>query len=389
VLINLVGNAIKFTDEGAVTIRVDLVDEKDGAALLYFRVKDTGIGIPADRRKALFESFSQVDASTTRRYGGTGLGLAICKQLAELMGGAIGVESELGVGSTFWFTARFDMSFGDHRQFLLPDRIPEPRVLVVESSAATREALHEDLRTWMFDNKVLTDVERGIRALERARDEDDPFDLMLLDDAVDGGERERLIEAFRACGGVKGGVILLSWSHTEPHEHGLSVRKPVRPSDLFDAIIIALAGNPDYAAAHAGERRLHEPIDDLRILLAEDNAVNQMVATRMLEKAGFRCGVVGDGRAAVEAVRAGEVDLVLMDCQMPVLDGFAAAREIRAWEQKTGAAPVTIIALTANAMQGDRERCLDAGMNDYLPKPIKAERLIAKVSEAALGRPAV
>jgi protein-histidine pros-kinase len=241
----------------------------------------------------------------------------------------------------------------------------------------------------LFDKQVLNVVALGIRGVERDRDEVEPFDLMLLDDAVDGGERERLIEAFRACGGVKGGVILLSWSHTEPHEHGLSVRKPVRPSDLFDAIIIALAGNPDYAAAHAGERRLHEPIDDLRILLAEDNAVNQMVATRMLEKAGFRCGVVGDGRAAVEAVRAGEVDLVLMECPNPVLDGIAAARVIRAREQKTGAAPVTMNPETANARQGERERCHDPGMNDYLPQPIQAERLIAKVSEAALGRPAV
>jgi signal transduction histidine kinase/CheY-like chemotaxis protein len=392
VLINLVGNALKFTEEGSVTILVDLVEETDGAALLYFRVKDTGIGIPADQRKVLFDSFSQVDASTTRRYGGTGLGLAICKQLAELMGGAIGVESEIGVGSTFWFTARFEVSSDARRQYLLPNGVPQPNVLVIEESPTVREVLHEDLRTWSFEHRVVADPDRGVRMMERGRDEAQPFDLLLLDDGVEPDERERAIAAFHACGGIRGGVVLLSWSGAEPHEHGPTVRKPVRPSDLFDAIIQALAAAGDGAGAERGAAEeapagaTAPPERVLRILLAEDNPVNQMVATKMLEKGGFACTVVADGRAAVEAVRAGNVDVVLMDCQMPVLDGFAAAREIRAWERESGVAPVSIVALTANAMQGDRERCLEAGMDDYLPKPIKANRLIAKLAALEAAR---
>jgi len=393
VLINLVGNAIKFTEEGSVTVRVDLVDEQDGDALLYFRVTDTGIGIPADRRKALFESFSQVDASTTRRYGGTGLGLAISKQLAELMGGAIGVESELGVGSTFWFTARFELC-EEQREFVLPERITPPRVLVVESSAAAREALHEDLRTWEFEHKILADAARGLRAIERARDAGEPFELLLVDDDVDACERRALIEAFRADGCERGRVILLSWSNAETRLEGPTVKKPVRPSDLFDAIVVALADGVPPAmptdAPRRGATRGATPAatrrDGLRILLAEDNPVNQTVATKMLERAGFSCTVVEDGAAAVKAVKAGEVDLILMDCQMPVLDGFEASRAIRAWERDTGAERVTIVALTANAMQGDRERCLDAGMDDYVPKPIQADRLVAKLTEAAERR---
>jgi two-component system, sensor histidine kinase and response regulator len=385
ILINLVGNAVKFTEEGAVAIEVDLIEEGEEDVLLYFRVRDSGIGIPQDRRQALFQSFTQVDPSTTRKYGGTGLGLAISKQLAELMGGAIGVESELGVGSTFWFTARFSRPAEERRRrFLLPEGVRDPRILVVESSAAIRESLHQDLRRWGVEHKILADAERGLRALERARDEGAPFDLFFLDEELPAEDRGRLTEVFQACGGARAGPLLLSWQRKPGAEGERRLQKPVRSSDLFDAIVVS-------ATADLSEDELARGLEikgtaraALRILLAEDNRINQLVATKMLEKGGYVCDVVPDGRAAVAKVREGAYDLVLMDCQMPELDGFAASRAIRALERETGAPRVHIVALTANAMQGDRERCLEAGMDDYLPKPIKADRLLAKVAEIAL-----
>ncbi len=384
ILINLVGNAIKFTEEGTISIQVDLIDEAEEDVLLYFRVRDTGIGIPQDRRQSLFQSFTQVDPSTTRKYGGTGLGLAISKQLAELMGGAIGVESELGIGSTFWFTARFSRPAEERRRrFLMPEGVRDPRILVVENSAAIREALHQDLRRWGVEHKILADVERGLRALERARDEGTPYGLFFLDEEVGPEDKRRLTEGFLACGGAPAGLVLLCWDRAGEGGDTRRLQKPLRPSDLFDAIVVSAAA--DLSAIEAAAARDVElpAVPSVRILLAEDNRINQLVATKMLEKGGYRCDVVSDGRAAVAKVGQEDYDLVLMDCQMPELDGFAAARAIRELERQTGKPPVHIVALTANAMQGDRERCLEAGMDDYLPKPIKAERLLAKVGEVA------
>ncbi len=381
ILINLVGNAIKFTEEGRVAIEVDLVEEGKGDVTLYFRVRDTGIGIPSDRRPMLFQSFSQVDPSTTRKYGGTGLGLAISKQLVELMGGSIGVESELGVGSTFWFTARFARASEDRgRRFLMPDGVRDPRLLVLERSAPVREALHQDLLRFGLEHRVVAETERALRALERARDEGVPFDLILLDEEVGATERQELCAAFLACGGGSEGIVPTTWERGGAAPGAL--HKPVRSSDLFDAIVSRAAN----LAGVLAPAPVEPPRGGAHILLAEDNRINQLVATKVLEKGGYTCAIVSDGRAAVAEAERGGYDMILMDCQMPELDGFSAARAIRAFERETGATPVPIVALTANAMQGDRERCLEAGMNDYLPKPIQAERLLAKVAQVTLER---
>jgi len=393
VLTNLIGNAIKFTEQGRVAVRVDCVEERDDAVRLRFAVQDSGIGIARDRQMQLFLPFSQVDASTTRRYGGTGLGLAICKQLVELMGGEIGVESELGVGSTFWFTTVLRHAPGGLlRSFEPPAGVERPRVLVAEASTAAREMLHQQLAAWGFEHELVSDASRAAAALRRAAGETRPFGLCLLDRDLVGNDE--LSEALQERGAARPRLILLTWPTAEPaparpgFEALAVLAKPVRPSALFDALMEALGTDElveftleDLTPAEASPASERSP---LRILLAEDNAINQTVAAKILARGGFRCDVVGDGRAALEAVRGGRYDVVLMDCQMPELDGFEATAEIRRWERENGRErSVHVIALTANAMQGDRERCLEMGMDDYLPKPVKPDLLLEKLRQLA------
>jgi signal transduction histidine kinase/CheY-like chemotaxis protein len=399
VLTNLVGNALKFTQQGKVTVRVEMIDESESSLRVRFLIVDTGIGIPKDRQVKLFQPFTQVDASMSRRYGGTGLGLAISKQLVELMGGEIGLDSELGVGSTFWFSTRFErLPGGSLHDFMVPEGVTRPRVLVAEASSAAREMLHQQLSAWGFEHELVADAARTLSALRRGFAAGKPFGLCLLD--AEFATDEELLSFFRReRAPLRPRLVLSIWSGAkEGLQTGLDsaalLAKPVRPSKLFDLIMGVLGQDErlhdsleELARQHAGATAADEAPQPPSILLAEDNAVNQLVAVKILARGGYTCDVVADGKAALEAVKKRHFDLVLMDCQMPELDGFEATQAIRKHEREIGRRPgVYVVALTANAMRGDRERCLEAGMDDYLSKPVKPELLLGKLRQFALTR---
>ena len=391
VLTNLVGNAIKFTEKGRIAIRLALAEGGKQAeeTTLRFEVEDTGIGISAERSRQLFQSFSQGDASMTRRYGGTGLGLAISRQLTEMMHGEIGVDSELGKGSRFWFTASFETVLGRSKLFELPDGIEPPSVLVVDASAAMREFLHYQLESWGLEHFVCADADEAVELLAGS---EEGIAIVLLDAEVVKRGHERLAELLSRERRPR--VALVSWDNSEavldapPWPIDELVRKPIRPSRLFDVVLSACEhGVPLHEEPSPVERLgAHERAPELRILLAEDNKINQLVASKILARGGYGCHVVSDGRQAIQAFESGEWDVVLMDCQMPELDGFEATRAIRALEERSGRPRTYILALTANAMKGDRERCLQVGMDGYLSKPVKPEALLARLDEIGASR---
>jgi PAS domain S-box-containing protein len=360
VLTNLVGNAIKFTHEGEVVVAVSRV-----RGMLRFEVRDTGIGIERGDIEKLFESFAQADSSTTRRYGGTGLGLAISRQLVEMMGGQIGAESVAGSGSTFWFTVRMPAAAG--RPPAVSRDLEGLRVLVIDDNATNREILERRLLSWRMHADTANDGEAG---LTRVRDAEEPYDLVLLDHHMPGLDG---LGVARALGGGGPRVILLSSAGPTRGGPGVTatLTKPVRDSRLYNAIANAMSrGVPNDASAPT------EPAPNgAAILLAEDNATNQAVAINILRRRGYRVVVAANGREAVDAVQRETFAAVLMDCQMPVLDGYAATEAIRRLEGDARRIP--IIAMTAHAMEGDRERCLEAGMDDYLSKPLRADALAA------------
>ena len=391
VLLNLIGNALKFTHEGGVSVRVSRMPAGPRRATLRFEVADTGIGISPDARARLFHPFSQADTSTTRRYGGTGLGLAICKRLSEAMGGAIGVDTERGPGATFWFTIEVGVVSGGESDLAI-DVLSGRRALVVGARPLAGAVLGEQLRAWRLD---VDDVGDGGAGLERLSRTPRP-DVALVDMApgLDGMEFARAVARHPALSGVPV-VLLHRWGQkapavTMPGVAALAA-KPVRPTRLAETlrgllgasrIAPAGAGGADARATAAGN---DDPAGGLRILVAEDNPVNQRVIVRMLEKLGHRPEIVANGREAVAAVDPSYA-LVFMDCQMPEMDGFEATRALRAAEQVSGHR-IPIIALTANAMQEDREQCLAAGMDDHLAKPITKESL-KKVLDRWVGVPA-
>ena len=393
IITNLVGNAVKFTEEGRIAVRVSVDEVGDDEDIVRFAIEDTGIGIPEDRREKLFQSFSQCDASTTRKYGGTGLGLAISRQLVELMGGEIGFDSTLGEGSTFWFTVRLATTGEDQtRNFNLPAGYQAPRVLVADSSAAAREFLHQQLEAWGIEHDMMPDAPHIAEALEKAVREGRTYDLVFIDDQIAGLPLDEVGEVIRRTSGPDTPIVFMAWNDAhaaETESLGLKVvghlAKPIRPSQLFDAVLTAQRNRVDLYPEEAEDAPVVEetPTLDpraLRILLAEDNKVNQLVAAKILQKGGYSCEVVDDGRKAWNAVRAGEFDIVLMDCQMPDMDGFESTKRIREWEaEQDEERHVHILALTANAMKGDEERCLRAGMDDYLSKPVRPEELIKRL----------
>ncbi|MDP6544447.1 MAG: response regulator [Phycisphaerae bacterium] len=390
VLINLANNAVKFTERGEVAISVTLDTETDTQATIRFAVRDTGIGIPADRMDRLFQSFSQVDASTTRKYGGTGLGLAISKQIAEMMDGQIGVESEPGAGSTFWFTAILDKQAPDSRRSPVElEDIHDLRVLVVDDNATNRRILQTYLATWGCRLTEVTCADEAIAAMRTATDEGDPFRIALLDNlmpAVDGDTLGRRIKADSQLHDV---VLVMLTSTAQRGDAGRMrdagfaayLVKPVKQSQLLDCLR-TVTGKSDDSALVLSEAIVtrHSLNEDrkrrLRILLVEDNTMNQKVALRILEmKFGCRADAVANGKEAVESLSRQDYDLVLMDCQMPEMDGFDATRSIRNPNSPVRNHDIPIIAMTANAMKGDREKCMAAGMDDYVAKPVRPQEL--------------
>ena len=397
ILINLVNNAIKFTEAGEVDVRAELGGRTDGQVTVRFSVRDTGIGIPADRMDRLFESFSQIDTSTTRKYGGTGLGLAISKQLAELMGGSIGVESVEGEGSTFWFTAVLatqPTAAGDEQ---VPAEVRGARVLVVDDDETHRAILRTYLTAWGCETEEAATAEDALDALRQARGRRRSFDVVLVDRGLPDTGGEELGRRVRAVPELAGtGMVLLASTvrrgvEERPAEAGFSrcLLRPVRQSQLLDCVQTVLVENHGSGADSGSHARVDpvptvEPLSaELRILLVEDNIVNQKVALRVLErKLGLRADAVANGAEAVEALRRIAYDVVLMDCQMPEMDGYEATRRIRDPNSGVRDPQVRIIAMTANAMDGDRELCLAAGMDDYVAKPVAPADLAAALRRA-------
>jgi signal transduction histidine kinase/DNA-binding response OmpR family regulator len=386
ILTNLVGNAVKFTKTGEVVVQATLAEETPHAVLVRFEVTDTGIGILPEAQCRLFQAFSQADGSTTRQYGGTGLGLAISKQLAELMGGSIGVESVPGKGSTFWFTARLEKRSGLHG--VIRPRLPElrgMRVLGVDDNATNRLLLERQLSAWEMQVDCVADGPTALARLQAAHCNGTPYALAILDlqmPGMDGLELARAITADPLLRSLR--LVLLSsigqrGEGAEAQHMGFAayLTKPIRQSQLYDCLT-TIMGTPAEAPAMPLVTRhsLAETQAQVRarVLVAEDNVVNQKVAVRMLEKLGCHVDVVANGREAIEVLARIAYDLVYLDCQMPEMDGFAATAAIRAHEVQLGG-HIPIIAMTANAMQGDREHFLAVGMDDYVCKPVRSEEL--------------
>jgi CheY-like chemotaxis protein/HPt (histidine-containing phosphotransfer) domain-containing protein len=372
ILTNLVGNAVKFTERGSVLVRAMLAEELDQASVLRCSVQDTGIGIAPEAKQRLFQSFTQADGSTTRRYGGTGLGLAISKRLAELMGGSVGAESEPGRGSSFWFTAQLPHA---RRAPPRPAETRGLRALVVSGHEALRAALVQQIASWGAG----ADPCAPVTALDRLRQAAAgglAYDAAILD--LPGTDAAAVARSIREDPALAETRLLMLGAIGRGAEAREAARawgavhliKPLRPSQLRAALVGALAASEPAAPGPAGSAPARERP---RVLVAEDNEVGQIVAVRTLEKLGYQPTLVGTGREAVEAGLRGEYAAVLMDCQMPELDGFEATARIRAGQGPGRRTP--IIALTAGALAGERERCLAAGMDDYLSKPVDPEQL--------------
>jgi signal transduction histidine kinase/ligand-binding sensor domain-containing protein/DNA-binding response OmpR family regulator len=392
VLINFLGNAVKFTEKGEIILRVAEESRTQEEVLLRFSVSDTGIGIPADKQRLIFEAFSQGDASTTRKYGGTGLGLAISSRIVELMGGKIWVVSKLGEGTTFYFTAKLPIAAkpAEPDEAIKPD-LAGIRVLVVDDNASNRAILEEALKTWGLVVHTAGSGSEALHLLQQAVIGENPYHVLLADGSMTGMDGLSLVMEMRQLTAVPAvPVIMLTAddyyaSVRRCREMGVAayLLKPVMLSELLTAIRQALS--PVAAEAPQQSNGDKSSSRQLRILLAEDNLVNQRLAVRMLEKMGHVVTVAQTGKEVLDTLRTGKFELVLMDLQMPEMDGFAATREIRRAEQG-GLDHLPVIAMTAHAMKGDREDCLAAGMDDYLAKPINSEQLRQVIERVMAAR---
>jgi signal transduction histidine kinase/DNA-binding response OmpR family regulator len=391
ILVNLANNAVKFTEKGEVVIRSALEQEDDKYPVIRFSVTDTGIGIPKDRMDRLFQSFSQVDASTTRRYGGTGLGLAISKELSGMMGGRIGVESEDGKGSTFWFTAVLEKQpRGRDIDIVVPYDIRKKRILVVDDNAVNREVLKERLKSWGCRFDEASGGKQALEKLRRAASDRDPFGIAILDMQMPEMDGETLGRKIKKAPDLKDTHLMMLTSlglrgdAARMKEIGFAayLTKPVKVSQLYDSLIAIVGRETETREGVSSESIVtkHSISEDkkrkIRILLAEDNMINQQVALNILEKFGYRADAVANGQEAVGALEMIPYDLVLMDVQMPEMDGFEATAEIRNPNSEVIDHDIPIIAMTAHAMKGDREHCLKVGMNDYLTKPVDPRAML-------------
>ena len=395
ILVNLLGNGIKFTPQGEVVLEVKLVAQKDNHATLGFFVKDTGIGVDESTRARLFQPFSQADSSTTRKYGGTGLGLVISRRLVEMMGGNIDVESAPGEGSTFWFTANFEISPMTERTPETPAILQDKRVLIVDDNGTNRTILQYQLMGWKM--RVAGAAGSGMEALSMLRsaaEVGEPFEVVALDMQMPGMDGVQLARAIRAEPGIANVRMILLTSmcnRIKPEElkaAGIAAHltKPVRPSQLQSCLARILASLSAVVAPALS--RVNEPAapthKGIKILLAEDNPVNQKVAIRQLQKIGYQADCAANGLEVLDALRRQHYDIILMDCQMPEMDGYEASRKLRA-----AGSTVWIVAMTANAMQGDRESCLEAGMDDYITKPVRLNEMESALKRAGDHQPQV
>jgi CheY-like chemotaxis protein len=387
VLVNLVGNAIKFTEKGEIVVTVDMERSAGGTAELQFSVRDTGIGIPADKHKSIFDAFVQADSSATRRYGGTGLGLAISARIAELMGGMLWVESEVGRGSNFHFLVKMDLEEGTATQSEAP--LSGVRVLVVDDNASTRDILAGLLRGWGAETEIAGSPSAATALVQDRRAKGGAFDVFLLDAVMPEASGFELSE--KLCHDTDAGKAVLMLTADKLSENtarcresgiGFYLRKPVKSRQLLSTILAVARGgrSPDDAPSGMSLPRMN--IRPLKVLLAEDNPVNQRVVIGMLDKAGHTVKVTGSGKEAVEELLRVPYDLVLMDVLMPEMDGFEATNVIRMREKSTGE-HIPIIALTASVADGNLDRCVDAGMDGYVAKPAKYAALVAEIERVA------
>ncbi len=427
IVINLVGNAIKFTDRGEVVLRVQRSPEEEaclgsstsspetvvgpsesggfailtpdraapnsGQTLLQFSIIDTGIGIPTEKQRQVFEAFEQADTSTTRRYGGTGLGLTISTKIVELLGGRIWLESEPGAGATFHFTARFGLPaetpLDSHEE--QPWReLRDLHVLVVDDNATHRSILSEILDSWGIFSSAAPSAETALAAMRSAAAANQPFQLILTDASMPERDGFWLTEQIKQDSALNAATIMMLTATRRPEDADRCRRmgvqaylaKPIKPSELLDAMMAAMGPlvETEGSAAAVPTVESQEPAKVLEVLLAEDSPVNQRVATAMLERWGHRVAVASNGRQAIAMFTKKAFDLVLMDVQMPEMDGLDATRSIRHHEEATGG-HVPIVALTAHAMKGDRQRCLSAGMDAYVTKPIRSKELLRVITQ--------
>ncbi len=388
IMINLIGNAIKFTHQGEVVIRAEPVSETDTQVTVYFSIQDTGIGIPLEQQQSIFERFTQADGSTTRKYGGSGLGLTICKQLVEAMGGEIGVESTAGVGSTFWFQITFEKQPAERRGtaplIIKPVNLSEMRILGVDDNATNRTILTKTVEGFGCRVDTVASGSKAIEILRNALRNGDPYQVVLLDMQMPGMDGEQAARAIKGDPALRDIRIIVLTSigqrgdaaHMEALGCSGYLLKPVRQHMLYEALLAVLGrkeeAEPAIITRHLlAEQKQHS---NQRILLAEDNSINQKLAVIVLNKSGFSVDAVENGLQVIEKAKEGKYDAILMDVQMPEMDGFEATRHIREWE--AGRQHIPIIAMTAHAMKGDRERCLEAGMDDYVSKPLEIRILL-------------
>ncbi len=401
ILTNLIGNAIKFTKEGEIVVKVDLEDEQNDDIKLRFSVKDTGIGVADDKKEILFDEFTQADSSTTREFGGTGLGLAISKKLAEIMGGNIGMESQHGEGSIFWFSSLFGISeSANDKKERIPQALAGKRVLIVDDNKTGREILRKQLKSWGMHTEESPDGPDALRKLSKAHDLKNDFHLAIIDmmmPGMDGTSLGKVIkndDRFTSIGLIMASSCDSVGTDDKSNQSVFSavLRKPLISRELRTTLISTLANHNDLIVENEIKNKRSKSVigrfegAGIRILLAEDNTTNQQVTLAILKKMGVNADAVSNGEEAVNNLENFPYDMVLMDVQMPVLDGYDATGRIRDPSFNLLNRNIPIIALTAYVMQGDRARCLEAGMNDYLPKPVDPAELAAVIEKWVIGK---